>query len=103
MFVYLVVDVPDHHDCAKTPKLCDPIAIFSTERRAWDVCKEIGTHSVGYCGPIELDYEYAQGENVKTIYPNCPNHHGPEPKPAESVESAGVGQTKEPNDALGLT
>jgi hypothetical protein len=85
--VFLVVDVPDHHNCGKLPKLCDPIAIYSSERKAWERCKEIGEHSIAYCGPVELDKPYDRTDAIKTHYPNCPMHSHPEP----AAELAGLG------------
>jgi len=84
MTVYLVVDVPDHHRCDVSPLMSDPVAIYSSERAAWLRCKAIGTHSIGYT-PTELDRDYAVGEKILTVYPNCPLHSYPQPQPAEMV------------------
>ncbi len=90
MLVSLVVDVPGHHDCGKSPLLCDAISIHSTERRAWDRCKVLAKHSTGY-SLVELDREYAPGAKVTTIYPNCPCNCHPAPKSAETLETARAG------------
>jgi hypothetical protein len=88
--LFMVSHVPDHNKQSTPNGRCavqyvEQVAICSSARKAWDLCKEIGAHHVGY-SEIELDRHYQSGTVIQTVYPNCTcNPFPPQAPDSESV------------------